>query len=168
MHARYALSVSYTNTSLVTSQASMAHAYYLEESPALEDLQLGYDARHEESYWEAVREMIRSPIVNSPARRNVSIVLVYGDATEKTKFKEILEEVVLDVIHGEPEILNKTRNSLRRKGQQSWQREPFSGRQGIWRQCLSYPSYRLACFHLLGFQGENVFNFSRQYNGFRP
>ncbi|RYC61158.1 hypothetical protein CHU98_g5054 [Xylaria longipes] len=52
--SQFALAVSYTHTSLTTSQAHVSNAYYLEETPTLENLRLGYDARHQESYWEAV------------------------------------------------------------------------------------------------------------------
>ncbi|KAH9991514.1 hypothetical protein F4779DRAFT_632020 [Xylariaceae sp. FL0662B] len=104
----FALAVSYTHTSLTASQAHVSNAYYLEETPTLENLRLGYDARHEEeSYWEAVRDMLRSPVVDSPVQRNISMVLVFGDATEKLRFREVLEEVVEDVIGSEPEIVDQ-------------------------------------------------------------
>ncbi|KAK7752491.1 hypothetical protein SLS62_005459 [Diatrype stigma] len=106
--SRFALAVSYTHTSLTTSQAHVASANYLEEGPTLENLLLGYDARHEESYWDAVRHMLRSPVVDSPVRRNISMVLLSGDATEKPEFREVLGEVVDAVSHdGEPEIVDQ-------------------------------------------------------------
>jgi hypothetical protein len=103
----FALSVSYTHTSLTTSQAHVSNAYYLEETPTLENLRLGYDARHEDSYWEAVRDMLQSPVVDSPVQRDISMVLIFGDASEKTKFREVLDEVVNDVLGGEPEIIDE-------------------------------------------------------------
>ncbi|KAH8900333.1 hypothetical protein GQ53DRAFT_836243 [Thozetella sp. PMI_491] len=107
IQSRYALSVSYTHTSLSSSIARVAHAYYLEEAWSFQDLRLGYDERHEESYWEAVREMIRSPVVKGSIRRNVTMVLVFGDATDKPRFRKILEEVVPDIVDSEPEILDQ-------------------------------------------------------------
>ncbi|RYP86145.1 hypothetical protein DL769_000823 [Monosporascus sp. CRB-8-3] len=103
----FALSVSYTYTSLITSQAHFAHAYYLEETPRLANLRLGYNARHQKSYWEAVQDMLQSPAVDSPVQRNISMVLVFGDATEMPRFKEVLEKVVDDVLGGAPEIVDQ-------------------------------------------------------------
>lgn len=50
MPSRFALAVLYTRTSLTTSQAHLSNAYSLEETQNLENLRLGYDARHEGSY----------------------------------------------------------------------------------------------------------------------
>jgi hypothetical protein len=106
----FALSVSYTYTSLITSQARLADAYYIQETPKLENLRLGYDARHddddEESYWEAVREMLRSPVRDSPVQRNISVVLVFGDSTKEPRFRNVLEEVIND-LGGEQEIIDQ-------------------------------------------------------------
>ncbi|KAM0809505.1 hypothetical protein AB5N19_09849 [Seiridium cardinale] len=104
---RYALAVSYTHGGLITSQSKVALAYGIEEIPSLENLKLGYDARHEESYWEKVRHILRSPVVDSLILRNVSMVLLQGDATEQPRFREILDEVVDDVIHVQPDILDQ-------------------------------------------------------------
>jgi hypothetical protein len=43
----FILAISYTHSGLTVSQAHVAHAYYLEETPTIEDLRLGYDARHD-------------------------------------------------------------------------------------------------------------------------
>ncbi|KAI1749153.1 hypothetical protein F4782DRAFT_514754 [Xylaria castorea] len=107
MRAQYALAVGYTHTSLTTSQAEIVRSYYLYEVPALENLRLGYDARHEESYWEMVRDMLRSPVVDSYVQRNISIVLLSGDATEKPRFREVLGRVVNDVLGGQVEIIDQ-------------------------------------------------------------
>lgn len=109
IEAFYALSVSYTHTSLMTSQARVANARYLQDIPRLEDLYLGYDTGHErgQSYWDAVRHMLRSPILDSAIPRNITMVLVYGDATEEPRFREVLREVVDDVIDGEPAIIDR-------------------------------------------------------------
>lgn len=109
----YALTVSYTHASLTTSQAHMSNAYYLEEMPTLEDLRLGYDARHrveegEETYWDSVRNMLRYPVVTSPVQRNITKALVYGDAADEPKFREALGQVLGEVvIGGEPEIFDR-------------------------------------------------------------
>ncbi|KAI2462863.1 hypothetical protein F4781DRAFT_163098 [Annulohypoxylon bovei var. microspora] len=105
--SRFALAVSYTHTSLTTSQAHLSNAYYLEETPTLENLRLGYDERHEEFYWEAVRDMLQSPVVDSPVQRNITMVLVFGDATEKPRFREVLGDVVDNVLGGKPEIIDR-------------------------------------------------------------
>lgn len=105
--SQFTLAVSYTHISMTTSQAHVSNAYYLEETPTLENLLLGYDARHGGSYWEEVRNMLQSPVVDSPVRRNISMVLLFGDATEKPRFREVLEEVVDDVVGGEPEIVDQ-------------------------------------------------------------
>ncbi len=106
----YTLAISYTHASFTASQAHVSNAYYLEETPTIEDLRLGYDARHdnpnENFYWESVRDALRFPIVTSPIRRNVTMVLVSGDAAEIPKFREVLKEVVYEVIDGEPEIVD--------------------------------------------------------------
>jgi len=90
--SRFALSVSYTDTSLITSQARLSNANSLDEGPTRENLRLGYNARHQEGYLEAVRDMVRSPIVDIGARNNLSIVLLLGDATEELSFRQLLEE----------------------------------------------------------------------------
>ncbi|KAI8944087.1 hypothetical protein F4801DRAFT_260946 [Xylaria longipes] len=105
--SQFALAVSYTHTSLTTSQAHVSNAYYLEETPTLENLRLGYDARHQESYWEAVQHMLQSPVVDSPVQRNISIVLVFGDTTGKPRFRGVLREVVDNVLGGQPEIVDQ-------------------------------------------------------------
>lgn len=51
--------------------------------------------------------MLRSPVVDSMIPRNVSMVLLFGDATEEPKFRRVLEEVVDDVIDGEPGIVDQ-------------------------------------------------------------
>jgi hypothetical protein len=131
--AQYALSISYTHTSLITSQAHLSDAYYIQETPTLENLRLGYDARHEnddeESYWEAVREMLRSPLRDSPVQRNISIVLVFGDSTTKPKFRDVLHEVIND-LGGEQNIINQDPEFSAAKGTAEMaKREIF--RQGL-------------------------------------
>jgi hypothetical protein len=105
--SRFALSVSYTHASLTSSQAHVSNAYYLEETPTYVNLSLGYDARHGESYWEVVRDTIQSPVVNNPVRRNNSMVLVFGDATEVPRFRGVLEEAVRDAVGGEPQFFDQ-------------------------------------------------------------
>ncbi|KAI0460064.1 hypothetical protein F5B21DRAFT_129515 [Xylaria acuta] len=104
---RYALAVGYTHTSLTTSQAIVGSAYNVEESPALENLRLGYDARHEESYWETVQHMLQSPVLDTWIPRNFSMVLLFGDATEKPRFREVLRGVVDDVLSGQIDIVDQ-------------------------------------------------------------
>ncbi|KAI0125747.1 hypothetical protein BJ170DRAFT_725351 [Xylariales sp. AK1849] len=103
---QYALAISYTYTSLITSHVSVAHAYYLEEIHKAENLRLGYDARHEEAHWEAVRDMLEFPVIDPPVKNN-SMVLVLGDAAEKPRFRESLEKVIADVFGDEPEIVDQ-------------------------------------------------------------
>ncbi|KAI0547881.1 hypothetical protein F4679DRAFT_552435, partial [Xylaria curta] len=102
-----ALAVGYTHTSLTTSLAEIAGSRSVEEIPALENLRLGYDARHEESYWEIVRHMLRSPVVDSWVQRNITMVLLSGDATEKPRFREVLGEVINDVLGEYVEIIDQ-------------------------------------------------------------
>jgi hypothetical protein len=104
---RYALAVSYTHSGLITSQAKVALAYGIEEIPSLENLQLGYDARHKEAYWENVRHMLWYPVVGSPPLRNVSMVLLQGDTAKQPRFREILDKVVDDIIHVRPDIFDQ-------------------------------------------------------------
>ncbi|KAI1420401.1 hypothetical protein F5Y12DRAFT_773157 [Xylaria sp. FL1777] len=105
--SQFALTVGYTHTSLTTSQAHVSSAYYIEETPTLENLRLGYDTRHEESYWEAVRHMLQSPVVDSPVSRNISMVLLFGDATETPRFREVLGGVIDDVLGGQVQIVDQ-------------------------------------------------------------
>ncbi|KAK5626500.1 hypothetical protein RRF57_002215 [Xylaria bambusicola] len=105
--SQFALTVGYTHTSLTTSQAHVSSAYYIEETPTLENLRLGDDTRHEESYWEAVRHMLQSPVVDSPVSRNISMVLLFGDATETLRFREILGGVIDDVLGGQVQIVDQ-------------------------------------------------------------
>ena len=101
---RWALSVAYTDASLFTSLVRLGDAYSLEEGPALERaMHLGFGARHEESYWEKVRDMLRHPIVSSPIERDVSMVLLCGDAAQEPRFRALFDEVVSELIDGEPE-----------------------------------------------------------------
>ncbi|KAI1126083.1 hypothetical protein F5Y10DRAFT_245580 [Nemania abortiva] len=105
--SQFALAIGYTHTSLTTSQAHVSSAYYIEETPALENLRLGYDARHEENYWDAVRHMLQSPVVDSPVQRNISMVLLFGDAAEEPRFREVLQGVIDDVLGGQVEIVDQ-------------------------------------------------------------
>ncbi|KAI0858317.1 hypothetical protein F4860DRAFT_486903 [Xylaria cubensis] len=107
MERRCALAVGYTHTSLTTSLAEIVGSGPLQEVPALENLRLGYDARHEESYWKMVRDMLRSPVVDSWVERNISMVLLSGDAAEKPRFREVFEEAVIDVLGGQVEIFDQ-------------------------------------------------------------
>lgn len=102
----FALAVGYTHTGLTTSQAHVSSAYYLEETPTLENMHLGYDARCGfDSYWEAVRQYLERPMVTSPVQRNISMVVLFGDAVEKPEFREVLKQAI-GVIGGEPEIVD--------------------------------------------------------------
>ncbi|KAI8626755.1 hypothetical protein F5Y19DRAFT_487986 [Xylariaceae sp. FL1651] len=103
----FALTVGYTHSSLTTSQARLSSAYYIKEIPALENLRLGYDARHEESYWEAVRHMLQSPVVDSHVPRNISMVILFGDATEMPRFREVLGGMIDDVLGDQVQIVDQ-------------------------------------------------------------
>ncbi|KAI0104170.1 hypothetical protein GGR51DRAFT_522713 [Nemania sp. FL0031] len=105
--SRFALAVGYTHTSLTTSQAHISSAYYIEEIPTLENLRLGYNARHEENYWDAVRRMLQSPVVDSPVQRNISTILLFGDATEEPRFREVLQGVIDNVLGDQVEIVDQ-------------------------------------------------------------
>ncbi|KAI1324200.1 hypothetical protein F5Y16DRAFT_402607 [Xylariaceae sp. FL0255] len=105
---RFVLSISYTHTGLVTSQARLGDAWSIHESPMREDLSLGLNERdHRENYWEDVRDLLRSPVVDSWRRENVTGVLLLGDAVDEPKFREILKEVVEELIWGEQEIYDQ-------------------------------------------------------------
>ncbi|KAJ4418868.1 hypothetical protein N0V82_005315 [Gnomoniopsis sp. IMI 355080] len=118
--AFFSLTVAYTHRSLTASQARLANAYYIREEITLEDLNLGYDARHgysnEDAYWEAVRNVLRYPVVTSAIQRNFSKVLVYGDAAEIPKFREVLKEVLHEVVEGIPEIVDRQPEVCAAKG----------------------------------------------------
>ncbi|XDG03115.1 hypothetical protein ABKA04_002730 [Annulohypoxylon sp. FPYF3050] len=105
--SRFALAISYTHTSLTTSQARISNAYYVEEVSALENLHLGYDERDGESYWEVVQDMLQYPILDSAIPRNFSMVILSGDAADKPRFREVLQGVVDNVIGGEPEVVDR-------------------------------------------------------------
>ncbi|KAI1352126.1 hypothetical protein F5Y01DRAFT_304217 [Xylaria sp. FL0043] len=104
MRSKYVLAVGYTHTSLTTSLATVSDWQYLPERSTLGNLRLGYDYRHEESYWEEVRSVLRFPAVNTAIEKNISVVLVSGDAARKPRFMEVMGEVVDDVIDGVPAI----------------------------------------------------------------
>ncbi|TRX88278.1 hypothetical protein FHL15_010845 [Xylaria flabelliformis] len=104
---QYVLTVGYTHTSLTTSQVSIVGCLFPAEAPALENLRLRYDTRHEEFYWDMVRDMLRSPVVDSWVQGNFSMVLLHGDATEKPRFREVLGEVINDVLDGQVEIIDQ-------------------------------------------------------------
>ncbi|KAI1735228.1 hypothetical protein F4680DRAFT_435867 [Xylaria scruposa] len=106
MQQHYVLAVGYTNTSLTTSQAEIVNCLFPREKPTLENLRLGYDARYEEFYWEMVRYMLRSPATDSRFQRNISMVLLSGDATEKPEFREVVREVINNVLGGQVEIID--------------------------------------------------------------
>lgn len=118
--AFFALTVAYTHRSLTASQARLGNAYYIREEITIEDLTLGYDARHgcpnEDAYWEAVRNVLRYPVVTSAIERNFSKVLVYGDVVEVPKFREVLEEVLEEVVEGTPEIVDQQPEMSAAKG----------------------------------------------------
>ncbi|KAI0198476.1 hypothetical protein F4808DRAFT_462769 [Astrocystis sublimbata] len=103
----YALAVSFTHTSLTTSQARVSDAYYLEEIPRLENLRLDYYSRHEEeSYWATVRDMLRSPVLDSLVPRNISMVLISGDGGDDPVFRTVLQEVIDEIsTPGEPPLI---------------------------------------------------------------
>jgi hypothetical protein len=106
MPLRYGLAMSCTHTSLITSHARIMDAYHLEEIHTVEDLRLGYDAKHQVPYWETVRDALEFPLVSPPLREN-TLVLVLGDAAEKPEVRKVLEQVITDVIGGEPEIVDQ-------------------------------------------------------------
>lgn len=99
--ALFALTVSYTHTSLITSQAHLSNAYYIEETPTFENMRLGYDKRHTEGYWDDVRDFIEAPVVTSPMQRVISMVLVFGDAAKQTEFREVLRDALQSVAPNE-------------------------------------------------------------------
>ncbi|KAI0503210.1 hypothetical protein F5B22DRAFT_630116 [Xylaria bambusicola] len=105
--SQFALTVGYTHTSLTTSQAHVSSAYYIEATPTLENLRLEYDTRHEESYWETVRHMLQSPVIDSPVSRNISMVLLFGDATEVPRFRGVLGAVINEVLGGQVQIVDQ-------------------------------------------------------------
>ncbi|KAI0814306.1 hypothetical protein GGR55DRAFT_426072 [Xylaria sp. FL0064] len=104
MRSKYVLAVGYTHTSLITSLVTVSDWQYLPERSTLENLRLGYDYRHEESYWEEVRSVLRFPAVNTAIEKNITVVLVSGDAARKPRFMKVLGEVVDDVIDGVPAL----------------------------------------------------------------
>ncbi|KAJ4392139.1 hypothetical protein N0V93_005762 [Gnomoniopsis smithogilvyi] len=112
IRAFFALTIGYTHCSLTVSQARLGNAYYIREEITLEDLTLGYGARQghpggEDAYWEAVRNVLRYPVVTSAIQRDFSKVLVYGDAADIPKFREVLEEALGEVLEGSPEIVDR-------------------------------------------------------------
>ncbi|GAP91914.1 hypothetical protein SAMD00023353_7200360 [Rosellinia necatrix] len=100
---RHALAVGYTRTSLTASLARVGWAYGdVEEFPAREDLRLGFDARREggPGYWARVRRVLRSPVVDGYIPRNVSMVVLFGDAAPEPEFRDVLGAVVDEVLGG--------------------------------------------------------------------
>lgn len=110
--AFFALTIGYTHSGLTASQARLGSAYYIREEITIEDLTLGYDVMHDcphgdgDAYWEAVRNVLRYPVVTSRIQRNFSKVLLYGDAVEVLKFREALEEELEEHVEGTPEIVD--------------------------------------------------------------
>lgn len=106
----YILAVSYTHRSLTASRLEIQSAYWLHEYPNIADLTLGYDARNEipneEYYWERVRDTLTYPMVAYPSYRNVTIVMVSGDASGDSKFRQVLEEVVDSAIEHVLEVID--------------------------------------------------------------
>ncbi|KAI1314090.1 hypothetical protein F5Y03DRAFT_389572 [Xylaria venustula] len=105
--SQFALTVGYTHTSLTTSQAHVSSAYSIKETRTLENLSLAYDRRHDESYWDAVWHMLQSPVVDSPVPRNISIVLLFSDATEALRFREVLAGVIDDVLSSQVQVVDQ-------------------------------------------------------------
>lgn len=105
----YILAISYTNNSLTASQARFGAASRVEESPAITNLSLGYSSRPDGSddiYWEQVRDVISAAILTSTAERNVTKVMVWGEAARQPKFREVLDEVVDNVLaYRDPETI---------------------------------------------------------------
>jgi hypothetical protein len=100
---RYLWAVDYTDTSLF-SGGSRAQAYALEESEASEDsMHLGLTDRHQDHYWTKVDEKLSSSMYYGGLERNVSLVLLSGDAADNPKFREVLNEMIDYVLESEPE-----------------------------------------------------------------
>lgn len=51
--------------------------------------------------------MHRSPVGDSPVQRNISIVLLFGGATKEPRFRDVLEEVIDNVVNGNSEIVDQ-------------------------------------------------------------
>lgn len=101
------LAISYTHNSLMASEVEIASPYWMRENTNIAELTLGYNARHENPdenyYWEKVRDTISFPIVASGVYRNVTKVMLSGDASRSSRFRQVLKEVadsVLEVVEG--------------------------------------------------------------------
>ncbi|KAI1269958.1 hypothetical protein F5Y18DRAFT_437765 [Xylariaceae sp. FL1019] len=108
MPERFVLSVSYSYHGLLTSQARITSAWGTQESPMAENLSLGYADRDQyQSYFDEVRLYLRAPIVQSWLRRNVTGVVLQGDAAHEPEFREVLEGVVDELLEGEKDIYDR-------------------------------------------------------------
>lgn len=102
------LIISYTYAYL---EARITYGIYpIIASPGDYNSTLGYnslqDAPSEEAYWEEVRQSIRGSM--SPvSHRNVTQLLITGDAAHIPKFRQVLKEVTDSMFKEELEVLDK-------------------------------------------------------------
>lgn len=118
------------------SQVRLGNACYIREENTLEDLRLGYNARHgspnENIYWGRVRNVLKYPVVKGMIQRNSSKALLHGDAAEVPKFREVLEEALEEVIEGAPEIVDQQPEMSAAKGvAEMAKRAVFRQKQGL-------------------------------------
>ncbi|KAI0156555.1 hypothetical protein GGR57DRAFT_463809 [Xylariaceae sp. FL1272] len=105
---RFMLAVSYSYHGLLTSQVRLRSAWGTDETARAENLDLGYaDRDRHQSYFDRVRDMLRAPVVENWLRRNVTGVILHGDAVDEPQFREILEGVVDELIEGEQQIFDR-------------------------------------------------------------
>jgi len=105
----WVFAVSYTHTSLSASIARVQTAYIPQdhENNMIADLTLGWDARHDlsDQYWEKVRSTLSFPLATG-LHRNVTKVLLTGDAIFEPEFRQILNEVIENGMDIKPEIID--------------------------------------------------------------
>ena len=105
------MAVVYTNTALSVSLSVIRSAYALWKPPYryLSDFDLGYQAKLASTaeYWATLELKLGEILIENPNYERLSIVMLMGDRTEESNFREILNKVLNEQMQEPPKVLSK-------------------------------------------------------------
>lgn len=123
MTDRAVMAVLYTDTALSVSLSVIRSAYALWEPPYryLSDFDLGYQASLSSSsstaeYWAALERKLGEILVENPNYERPGTVMLMGDRTEESEFREILNKVLGEQTQKSPKILSKDARGVAANG----------------------------------------------------
>ena len=118
---RTTIAVLYTNDVLSVSLSAMKSAYALWEPQYryLADFELGHRkslAINTEDYWGKVKLKLQEIMIENPDYDRPSLVMLMGDCTVDSVFRQVLSEALRELMEDMPEILDEEASSVAAKG----------------------------------------------------